>query len=410
MAVFTYKATDATLADLSGTIAADTPRQARDLLRDRGLVVRDLLNFTPARTSQRRRLRLREFFPTVRRSHRHLSTDFLRELSTLLGVGVPLLESLDTLAKQHAAGRFNSVIVLLRDRVAGGASLAQAMREQPDTFDELTISITEVGEDAGTLDVSLERLAEFRERSQQLRGRLSTALIYPTIVLTLAIFASVFLMTFVVPRILEPLIEQGQPLPLPTKIVKSFSDFLLSWGWLLALIVACVVASFSMILRTPRGKLAAHRALLKLPLIGELARKQAIVRIAVVVSTLLKSGIVFVRAVQIAQRTTANLVLRDALKRVEDAIAAGADIGEALDKTGAFAPMVVQVFALGQQSGRLEEMLDRLAGVYDLQVSNSAQRLAAILEPLLIIVLAMIVLFIVMATVLPILEAGNAIQ
>src|SRR5439155_11623988 len=123
------------------------------------------------------------------------------------------------------------------------------------------------------------------------------------------------------------------------------------------------------LLRSPRGRLAWHRLLLKLPLIGELARKQAIVRIAVVVSTLLKSGIVFVRAVQIAQRTTANLVLRDALSRVEQAIAAGADIGEALEKTGAFAPMVVQVFALGQQSGRLEEMLDRLAGASEQQVS-----------------------------------------
>src|SRR5215212_8368775 len=268
MAVFTYKATDATAIERTGTIAADTPRQARDLLRDRGLIVKDLLDYNPARaaTTASSRPRLRVSLPRLARSrNRHRATDFLRELSTLLGVGVPLLESLDTLAKQHDADRFAAIIVLLRDRVAGGSSLAHAMREQPDTFDELTISITEVGEDAGTLDTSLERLAEFRERSQQLRGRLSTALIYPTIVLTLAIFASVFLMTFVVPKILEPLIEQGQPLPLPTRIVKSFSDFLLSWGWLVALAAACLFAGTSAILRTPRGKLAFHRILLKLP-------------------------------------------------------------------------------------------------------------------------------------------------
>jgi type II secretory pathway component PulF len=141
-----------------------------------------------------------------------------------------------------------------------------------------------------------------------------------------------------------------------------------------------------------------------------LVRKQAIVRIAVVLATLLKSGIVFLRALEIAQRATTNLVLRDALDRCGKAITAGGDIGAALEETEAFPPIVVQAFSLGQQSGRLEEMLDRLAVSFDQQVASAAQRLAAVLEPVLIIILALIVLFIVMATVLPILEAGNAIQ
>src|SRR5207248_1225688 len=149
---------------------------------------------------------------------------------------------------------------------------------------------------------------------------------------------------------------------------------------------------------------------LRLPILGELVRKQAIVRISIVVSTLLKSGIVFVRALQIAQRTTNNLVLRDALARCERAVTAGEEIADALGHTGAFPPMVVQIFSVGQQSGRLEEMLDRLAASYDQQVQTSAQRLAAILEPLIILLLAGVVLFIVLATVLPILEAGNAVQ
>lgn len=400
MAVFTYKASDPTRADLSGTIAADTPRQARDLLRQRGLIVKDLSEDRPsARTSRR---------PSAGGS-KYQSTLFIRELSTLLGVGVPLLEALDVIARQHE-GRFHGTVLLLRDRVAAGSSLANAMREQPATFDDLCVNITEVGEDAGTLDSALERLAEFRERSQQLKGRVSTALIYPAIVLTTALFASIFLMTFVVPKILEPLIEQGQPLPLPTKIVKGGSDFLLSWGWLLALLVISAGCGLAVILRTPGGKWWYHRTILRLPLIGDLARKQAIVRIAIVVSTLLKSGIVFLRALEIAQRTTRNLILRDALDRGGKAITAGSGLAEALEQTNAFPPMVVQVFALGQQSGRLEEMLDRLATTYDQQVNTAAQRLTAILEPLLIVLLAILVLFIVMATVLPILEAGNAIQ
>jgi type II secretory pathway component PulF len=409
MAVFTYKATDAR-NDVTGTIAADTPRQARDLLRERGLVVRDISDFQPpppaAVKQQRAKLAVR---PRLRRGLRHHATGFIRELATLLGVGMPLLEALETLSRQHK-GTFQSAILLVRDRVAAGISLAGAMREQPQVFDELCVNITEVGEDAGTLDVSLERLAEFRERSEQLRGRISTALIYPAIVTTIAVFASIFLMTFVVPKILEPLIEQGMPLPFPTRVVKGLSDFVLAWWWLSALLAFAAVSALGAVLRTPGGLFRWHRLVLRIPLLGDLVRKQAIVRIAVVLATLLKSGIVFVRALQIAQRTTGNIVLRDALKKCEHAIVAGGEISEALEETGAFPPMVVQIFSLGQQSGRLEEMLDRLATAYDQQVSSAAQRLAAVMEPVLIVILALVVLFIVMATVLPILEAGNAIH
>jgi type II secretory pathway component PulF len=401
MAVFTYKATDTRAGETSGTIAADTPRQARDLLRQRGLVVKDL--------AEERGGAAKRAVVTRGRASRYQSTLFIRELSTLLAVGVPLLEALDTIAKQHT-GRFNASILLLRDRVAAGSSLANAMREQPDVFDDLCVNITDVGEDAGTLDSSLERLAEFRERSQQLKGRVSTALIYPCIVLATALLATTFLMTFVVPKILEPLVEQGQPLPLPTRIVKGASDFLIAWGWLVLLIVVGAFMAFFAAIRTPTGRMWWHRRILRLPLLGELVRKQAIVRIAIVISTLLKSGIVFIRALEIAQRTTRNQVIRNALDRGGKAISAGEDIAVALDATGAFPPMVVQVFSLGQQSGRLEEMLDRLATNYDQQVNTAANRMTSILEPLLIILLAILVLFIVLATVLPILEAGNAIQ
>jgi type II secretory pathway component PulF len=401
MPVFAYKATDLREGERSGTVAADTPRQARDILRERGLVVRDLsAAASPAGTSKGRRPKTRA---------RTQVTDVIREISTLLAVGVPLLETLETIARQHK-GKFHTTILLLRDRVAAGASLGQAMREHPLVFDELAINITEVGEDAGTLDSSLQTLAEFRERSEQFKGKITTALIYPMIVLTIALASSIFLMTYVVPRILEPLIEQGQELPLPTRVVKGFSDFLVSWWWLLAACGFAIFITLGALLRTPRGRIAWDRLVLKTPILGDLIRKQAIVRICVVVSTLLKSGVVFVRAVQISQRTTSNRMLRQALVECEKAINAGGDIGQAIEQTGAFPPMVVQVFAVGQQSGRLEEMLDRLAQTYDQQVATAAARLTAILEPLLIVLLALVVLFIVLATVLPILEAGNAIQ
>lgn len=404
MPVYSYKASDSARgATTAGAIVADTPRQARDLLRERGLIVREL---APA---QQRRRDGGAVASGGRRGMRRHVTAFLRELSTLLGVGVPLTEAVETLARQHR-GAFHTVLLGLRDRVAAGASLAQAMQEAGGgTFDDLAVHITEVGEDSGTLDASLSRLADFRERSEQLRGRVATALIYPGIVLVVALVSSLFLMTFIVPRILQPLIEQGQALPLPTRIVKSASDFVVAWWWLIAAGVAAVIAGGGMALRTRRGRLAWERFLLRVPILGELVRKQAIVRVCVVIGTLLKSGIVFARAIQIAQRTTSSLIIREALVDCETAILAGSDIGLAIERSGAFPPLAVQLFSVGQQSGRLEEMLDRLAETYDQQVTTTSQRLAAVLEPILIVVLALIVLLVVLATVLPILEAGNAI-
>ena len=180
MAVFTYKALDVSSAEARGTITADTPRQARDLLRGRGLIVQDVADVASAKRSVS--------VSGGGRGNAHQLTDVLWELSTLLGVGVPLLDALDTVARQHR-GRLALAVTLLRDRVAAGSSLAGAMREQGAPFDALTISITEVGEDAGTLDASLQRLAEFRERSQQLKGRVATALLYPALVLTMAVFS-----------------------------------------------------------------------------------------------------------------------------------------------------------------------------------------------------------------------------
>ena len=178
MAVFTYKAVGPARDMLSGTIAADTPRQARDLLRERGLQIREIDDYQPLSAS-RSALKRPAF---VRRSvDRRLTTAFIRDLATLLGAGLPLLEALDTTARQ-ATGALHTVIVLLRDRVSAGASLAAAMTEQPRAFNELSISIAEVGEDSGTLDSSLERLADFRQRSDEVTNKLVTAMIYPLIV------------------------------------------------------------------------------------------------------------------------------------------------------------------------------------------------------------------------------------
>ena len=401
MAVFEYKAFSASETAVSGLVVADTPREARDSLRARGLTVQDV---TPraARPAGRPLLPFRR----GRRGDAVRVTSLVRELSTLLGVGIPLVEAIDTIQSQYH-GRFAAALLTLRDRIAAGASLADAMGEQPDLFDDLCVQIARVGEDAGTLDVALERVAEFRERSAAFRNRVGTILIYPAIVLTMAVGVSVLLMTIVVPNLLDSLQTAVRALPLPTRVVKLASDFLVRWWWALLLGLGAVVAGVRVVLATPRGRRAWHRAQLRLPIVGDLVRKQAVVRLCVVLSTLLRSGLVFVRSLQVARGTAGNLVLADALERVEAAVQNGRDIGESLGATGAFPPVVVRVFAVGQQSGRLEEMLDRLATDYDRQVNQAAQRLTAVLEPLLILVLVLLVGFIGVATILPLLEAAD---
>lgn len=406
MAVFAYKAVSSNASAVSGMIVADTPRDARDSLRAQGMSVQEVLPHADRSAAGLGASRL----PWRRR---HIPgaaakvVSFIRELSTLLAVGVPLLEAIDTIKRQHR-GRFGAALLTLRDRVSGGASLADAMREQPGVFDDLCVSVTEVGENSGTLESALERVADFKERSQAFRNKLGTVLLYPSIVLVMAVGVSVLLMTVVVPNLLAALVEAGRPLPLPTRVVRFASELLVSWWWAIFLGIGLLAVAVQLVLGTPRGRYAWHRLQLRIPVVGDLVRKQAIVRLSVVLATLLRSGVVFVRALQIARRTTPNLVLNRALAKCEEAVGAGRDISAALEETGAFPPVVVQVFSVGQQSGRLEEMLDRLATDYDRQVASAAQRLTALLEPALILLLVFVVGFIVLATILPMLQAAEA--
>lgn len=402
MALFAYKATGSDATEVRGVLTADTPRQARDLLRSRGLAVRQVT---------RRQAASAPLAPGIAkllvRRHTVKVVSFIRELSTLLAVGVSLLEALDTIIQQHS-GRFRTALLALRERVSGGASLAAAMGEQRALFDELDVNIVEVGEDAGTLEVVLNQLATFKERALALKSRVATALIYPAVVLVMTVGVALLLMTIVVPDLLSALLEAGRPLPWPTRVVKAASDLLVQWWWLLLILAALAAIALAAAMRTTAGRWRWNQFQMSIPLVGELLRKQAIVRVAVVMAALLRSGIVFVRAIQIAQRSTKNLVLRDALRRCEQAVTSGRDIGQALAETRAFPPLVVQIFSVGQQSGRLEEMLERLAEDYDRQLTTATQRLTAVLEPLLVLAMVVLVGFIALATILPMLEAANA--
>jgi type II secretory pathway component PulF len=401
MPVFAYEAVDSSARDFSGTIAADTPRDARDKLRAQGYRV-EVLSEKPSKATGHRRL--------LERRGRHAAqlTAVIRDLATLLGTGINLSDALDTLTAQHK-GRLRTSLLTLRERVTGGSSLSEAMRSEPGLYDELTLQMVSVGENSGTLDQVLDRLADFRERSLMFKDRVTTALIYPAIVVSLAIAVSIFLMTVVLPMLLENLIESGHPLPWPTRVLKGMSDVLTADGlWLLILAVGAAAGIVS-VARTAWGRRAWHRLLFRLPLLGPLVQKQEISRAAVIISTLMKNGIVFVEAARIAAGTSKNILLKESLDEIRVRVQAGRDIGDALATTGVFPPLVALIFNVGQETGKLEEMLDRLAEGYERQVASATARFTAALEPILIVILAVFVGFILFATVLPILEAGNVL-
>jgi general secretion pathway protein F len=401
MPIFAYEAVDSAARDLRGTISADSPREAREKLRAQGYLV-EAIRSNQAKSAARRRL--------FERTGRHATglTSIIRDLATLLGTGINLADALDTLSAQQA-GRLQTSLLELRERVTSGSSLSDAMQAEPGIYDELTIQMVSVGENSGTLDKVLDRLADFRERYLMFKDRVTTALIYPVIVVGLAVIVSVFLMTVVLPMLLENLIESGHPLPWPTRVLKTLSDLAIGQGWWLLLGAIALGTGFVALLRTEWGRRRWHTLLFRLPILGALTKKQEIARAAIVISTLMKNGIVFVEAARIAAKVSKNMLLRDALEEIRTRVQAGRDIGAALATTGVFPPLVALIFNVGQETGKLEEMLDRLAEGYERQVASATARLTAAIEPVLIVVLALFVGFILFATILPILEAGNAL-
>lgn len=401
MPLFQYQSTTTAGTLSRGTIAADSGREAREKLRAQGLLVDKLVAVGERAESGK------AFFVRPGR-YASLVAAMVRDLATLLSTGIGLVEALETLSKQYK-GAFQFSLISLRQQVASGTSLSEAMAAEPNIYDELTVQMVKVGENSGTLDIVLDRLADFRERYLQFKDRVVTALMYPAIVIGLAVMVSVFLMTVVLPNLLEGLLDTGKPLPWPTQVLKWMSDLATQHGLWLAIGGMVTIISIVAVVRTSWGKRKWHQLLFRLPLLGPLAKKQEIARAAVIVSTLMKNGIPFVESAGIAARAARNVLLKESLEAMCVKVQSGRDIGEALEATRIFPPMVVQIFTVGQQTGKLEEMLDRLANGYERQVASTTDRLTAAIEPILIVCLSIFVGFILFATILPILEAGNVL-
>jgi general secretion pathway protein F len=402
--VYTYKAFTTAGQLKTGIADADSPREARLKLRRDGLLVTDISEvegISQKKASRWAQKRMR------RKTSRELP-QITRQLATLLRAGIPLNDALKALVEQIETRQLEAVFRDVREKIGQGASFAEALEQHPGVFPPLYISMVRAGEAAGNSDLVLERLANFMLKQSKMRNKVAAALMYPMIMVAVGGIVVAVLMTKVVPKLIVLVQSRGGELPAPTALLKSASDFLVAYWYLLLLAVVLGNMAISAMRRTEGGKYATDRFLLNLPVFGDLFKKQAIARFAVTLSTLLKTGVNVLDAIKIVREIVANSVLQRVLDDLHAAILQGADISTPLKRSGIFPPAVGYMIAIGEQTGDLESVLDRLAEAYELEVDIATERMTAVIEPLMILLMAVVVGFIVLSIVLPMLQLGNA--
>jgi type IV pilus assembly protein PilC len=337
---------------------------------------------------------------------------FTRQLATLIDSGLPLLRSLNVLAKQEKDAVLKRTTEALADSVQGGNTFSDSLAHHPRIFNELYVSMVKAGELGGVLEVVLARLAEFQEKAQKVKGKVLSAMIYPIIVLTMALGIMSFLLVFIVPRF-EAIFHDmlgDKPLPAVTLFVIAVSDSMQNhWAVILGVIFASFVG-IKLAGRTVRGRLAIDAFKLRVPLFGDLIRKTAISRFSRTLGTLVSSGVSILQALNITRDTAGNKVIANAISQVHDRVKEGESIVQPLETSGAFPPMVVSMIDVGEETGQLPEMLLKIADVYDDEVDNSVAALTSILEPVMIIFLAVIVGTIVIALFMPLISIIQGLQ
>ncbi len=400
MPVFTYKAYNSGGQLKTGIADADSAREARLKLRRDGLHVTDISEIDSISEKSQSRFAQNR----MRRKTSRELPQATRQLATLLRSGIALNDGLKALVEQLETPVLEAVVRNVRERINGGASFAEAIEQHPGVFPPLFISMARAGEAAGNLDLVLERLADFMMRQSKMRNRVSSALMYPMIMIAVGVIVVTILMTKVVPKLIQMVTSKGSELPWPTAVLKTTSEFLGSYWYLLALGVVLVNMAWGALRRTEGGRYTTDKIKLRLPIFGDLYTKQAIARFSVTLATLLRTGVPILEALKIVRALVDNAVIEKVLDDLHRAIMEGADISGPLKRTKVFPPMVGYMIAVGEQSGELEQILERLAESYETEVELATDRLVSVLEPLLILAMASMVGFIVVAIVLPMLE------
>jgi general secretion pathway protein F len=407
MPVFEYIAIDRSGKSRKGIIDADSSRTARQKLRADGVYPTHMKETQASEISDKpSRWQYRLPLHRVRRGELVSTT---RQLATLLTAGLPLVSALSGVLEQVRRPSLRKVLSQVRERVKEGMSLAAAFQEHPSVFPSIYTAMIHAGETSGTLELVVERLADFGEQQLALQRKIRSTLAYPILMLIVGVGVVVFLMTYVIPRVTQIFVDMKQELPLPTTILIRMSElFHRYWPILLVVIILCILAVRQYV-RTDKGRRQYHRLLLKIPIVGVIIEKVAIGRITRTLATLLHNGVPLLSAMDIVQNLVNNVVLQQAIKEARQEISEGASITTPLARGGVFPPSVIQMISVGEQSGNLESMLFKVAETFDSEVESSVTTLTSLLGPMMILFLAFFVGFVVLAVLLPIFEMSHLV-
>lgn len=332
---------------------------------------------------------------------------FTRQLATLIDSGLPLLRGLTVLSRQEPNPVMKSTVTTIAENVQTGSTFSETLSQYPKIFSKLYINMVKAGELGGVLEIVLNRLAEYQEKAQKLKNKIVAAMVYPIIVMFIAVAIMVFLMLVIVPRfekIFEDMLGDKNKLPELTKLVIGFSRWMGEYFIFLAGGAVLIVVGWKLYASTPGGRRAIDKLKLKLPLFGDVQRKTAISRFSRTLGTLVTSGVPILQALNITRETAGNTVIADAITKVHDAVKEGESMVAPLEASNVFPPMVISMVDVGEETGQLPEMLLKIADVYEDEVDNAVSALTSMLEPLMIVMLALVVGVIVMALFLPLIE------
>ena len=391
MGEYQYQALKKSGNTCKGVIEADSERHARQLLREQGMIPTQISTLKKSHLSKNK----------DKLSAQDLSL-FTRQLATLLAAGIPVEESLRGVSEQTEKDKIRRLIIGVRSKVMEGYALAQAMGEYPYVFPELYRATVAAGEQTGRLDVVLEKLADYTESQQQIRQKIQQALIYPTVMIIVSTAIISFLLAFVVPKIIDVFTSSGQSLPAMTNALILISDFIKSYGIYTALLIATMLIIFKQSLTNLRVRLAWHRIILKLPIISYLVRTINVARYIHTFGILFAAGVSVLETMHVSASLVSNLVMRHAFDIAAIRVKEGASISRALKDSGFLGSMATHLIASGEKSGQLATMMERAAQHLDNEVKRLIDTALTLLEPLIILLMGAVVLFIVLATLLPI--------
>jgi len=329
---------------------------------------------------------------------------FVRQFSVMIDAGLPLVQCLDILGKQEPHKGFSGVILKTREDVEAGAALADAMKKHPKTFDALFTNMIAAGEAGGILDTILKRLAVYIEKSVKLKGEVKSAMIYPIAVIVIAATVVGAILWKVIPTFAQLFAGLGAQLPLATRVVISLSDMLVSYGWILIIVMGVAGWAIKTYYATDNGRRVLDAIMLKLPILGNILRKVAVARFCRTLSTLMASGVPILDGLDITARTAGNAIIEDAIQVTRSAIERGETISGPLRETGVFPSMVVQMINVGETTGALDAMLSKIADFYEEEVDTAVAGLLTLMEPVMIAILGVVVGGIVIAMYLPIFD------